>query len=556
MDATYACSQCKQRLSVSFEEGVNLAGSASGLTRLDESFLVLEEANRAAGQDAGTSARRLEESFVVLPGGGRGGGDASRAAAVPRVPFDQRLRALSLVFEVASGETKVDFPLCADCAAEVHKEMEGQLAEAQAELADYEAALARLQAEGARPMEERQFQRELRRLQNEEELELDKVARLQRELAVGQAELAALEARGREDHVDEREALSHRIEATCTALNMLKRTNVYSDVFKIWFDGPFGTISGLRLGRTSSQHVEWDEINAAWGQAVLLLSTLAQACGAAFSQYRLLPMGSFPRVADARGTYDLYGPVGFLTCLKEFAEWLRARGASEGAGRGPLVLPWEIEGDRVGGQSLKLLLQKDKNWTKALKYMLVDLKFCLKFAVALLDRTSAAGHGVVALQREGPARGACREPVSAGGKAHLASGAVAGPVRPSSIAAVTAYYAWYYSWRLHPMRRFVGFHRLDVAGQHAREIFTRALLTDPADSSANIAIQAREREDRCAARILATGASVGATTIINITLDASKMAKIREISLGVPHEVECLREEASTCLHAFAVMLD
>ena len=55
-------------------------------------------------------------------------------------------------------------------------------------------------------------------------------------------------------------------------------------MFRIWFDGPFGTISGLRLGRTSSVAVEWDEINAAWGQAVLLLATLAKACGASFSQ--------------------------------------------------------------------------------------------------------------------------------------------------------------------------------------------------------------------------------------------------------------------------------
>lgn len=42
-------------------------------------------------------------------------------------------------------------------------------------------------------------------------------------------------------------------------------------------DGPFGTISGFRLGRTSEMPVEWDEINAAWGQAVLLLYTMAQA---------------------------------------------------------------------------------------------------------------------------------------------------------------------------------------------------------------------------------------------------------------------------------------
>ncbi len=41
-------------------------------------------------------------------------------------------------------------------------------------------------------------------------------------------------------------------------------------------DGPFATISGFRLGRTPEVPVEWDEINAAWGQAVLLLYTMAQ----------------------------------------------------------------------------------------------------------------------------------------------------------------------------------------------------------------------------------------------------------------------------------------
>lgn len=33
--------------------------------------------------------------------------------------------------EVASEEGKVELPLCAECAAEVHKELEGQLAELQ-----------------------------------------------------------------------------------------------------------------------------------------------------------------------------------------------------------------------------------------------------------------------------------------------------------------------------------------------------------------------------------------------------------------------------------------
>ena len=59
-------------------------------------------------------------------------------------------------------------------------------------------------------------------------------------------------------------------------LERLKRTSVFNDVFHIWHEGAFGTISGFRLGRMSTVAVEWDEINAAWGQSVLLLHTLAQ----------------------------------------------------------------------------------------------------------------------------------------------------------------------------------------------------------------------------------------------------------------------------------------
>jgi len=47
-------------------------------------------------------------------------------------------------------------------------------------------------------------------------------------------------------------------------------------VFHIWHRGPFGTIAGFRLGKTPTHPVDWDEMNAAWGHAVLLLHTLAQ----------------------------------------------------------------------------------------------------------------------------------------------------------------------------------------------------------------------------------------------------------------------------------------
>ena len=67
-----------------------------------------------------------------------------------------------------------------------------------------------------------------------------------------------------------------QIERTASHLERLRHTNVYNDAFHIWHEGPFATISGFRLGRTPACPVDWDEINAAWGQAVLLLHTLAQ----------------------------------------------------------------------------------------------------------------------------------------------------------------------------------------------------------------------------------------------------------------------------------------
>lgn len=122
--------------------------------------------------------------------------------------------------------------------------------------------------------------------------------------------------------------------------------------------------------------------------------------------------------------HDLYGPaskflcasydraqVGFLACLQEFADWLAQRGGADGQGR-RFALPCPIEGDRVAGLTIRLMFNKDKAWTRALKHMLVDLKWVLKHALALMQARGggAARHTplaptthhppVAALQRE------------------------------------------------------------------------------------------------------------------------------------------------------------
>ena len=86
-----------------------------------------------------------------------------------------------------------------------------------------------------------------------------------------------------------------------------------SDVFTIDLDAPIATINGLRLGRQSGVTVvEWSELNAALGQVVLLLHTLARLHlpGGAFATHVLVPHGSMCRVHSKKEpakVYELYG---------------------------------------------------------------------------------------------------------------------------------------------------------------------------------------------------------------------------------------------------------
>ena len=50
------------------------------------------------------------------------------------------------------------------------------------------------------------------------------------------------------------------------------------------------------------------------------------------------------------------------------------------ARRNPQVhLPWKIEGDKIGGFSVRLQFNQFDRWTKALKYLLTDLKWLIYY---------------------------------------------------------------------------------------------------------------------------------------------------------------------------------
>lgn len=99
----------------------------------------------------------------------------------------------------------------------------------------------------------------------------------------------------------------------------------------------------------SGLKVEWAEINAAWGQTLLLLYTIARKLDYTFDSYRLVPMGSFSRIeqiAPTKTTHELYGSgdlhigrllhnrrfdfamVAFLDCLKSIIDYIKSQDPS------------------------------------------------------------------------------------------------------------------------------------------------------------------------------------------------------------------------------------
>jgi len=393
-------------------------------------------------------ARVLERSqSALLPSSPGTPPGAAPRAPPPPAPADPSAaaaaEALCRVWALASEEACVDFPLCRQCAAALRAELCAQAAEAERDCAAYEALLAELRSEesggggggGGAAAQLAAAQAALRAEEAGLAEDLRALAEAEAALAAAAEAGAALEAAEEAAAVDaeavrlqeaaledEAAAVEARARAAQAHLELLRRTNVFNDAFHIWHDGPFGTISAFRLGRTAAVSVEWDEINAAWGQAVLLLHTMARVAGLQFTGYELLPLGSTSRVRElpaggGRGgaVHDLFGPLsslnplasrgydraqaGFLACLQQFAEFAAARDAAAGA-EAPFELPYPIEGDKVDGRAMRYGMGRDDKWTAALKLMLTDLKV----ALAWLSGTFLAPQALAEAADAGAAR--------------------------------------------------------------------------------------------------------------------------------------------------------
>ncbi|OQR92909.1 hypothetical protein ACHHYP_03113 [Achlya hypogyna] len=191
---------------------------------------------------------------------------------------------------------------------------------------------------------------------------------------------------------DRRDMEVARVASTESTARAIRRMNVASDAFYIWHKGPFGTVNGFCMGRLPIHYTDWHEINAAWGEATLLLHHIAESLGLSLVGYRLVPMGNFSKVlrlTHPEMEYHLHGsdqdafPESFfnlgiaawLTCLGQIEAWVHARDAT-------FRLPYKIVGVEIGNFSL-LYLKDDESWTKACKNVLTNLKWLLAWSAKL-----------------------------------------------------------------------------------------------------------------------------------------------------------------------------
>ena len=379
------------------------------------------------------------------------------------------------LFSILSSHSDIDHPVCTECTNLLLSSMNARLASSTRERDAYVSFLKKLQSSNSTiPSEEEAVtaERELQEALEKEKAALEELKSLEAEKAELDAEIADLEEQSQTLEVEEEafwvsrnafdetlheltselSSLQQKHQHDQVQLQRLQRTNVYNDTFCISHDGHFGTINGLRLGRLPTRHVEWSEINAAWGQTLLLLATVAERLNYSFQGYRLRPIGSTssidkvewpqqspqasqvaqrdqrrpttatPRITSLElfSTGDGLGRmfshrkfdtamVAFLDCLSQIGNFLERTSAAATSGERPSpsrtpssrsstskqrILPYPIDGDMIGdaasGQAVSIKLGTGISQDDNWTKACKYALTCCKFVLAHVANTSTA----------------------------------------------------------------------------------------------------------------------------------------------------------------------
>ena len=329
--------------------------------------------------------------------------------------YSTKLKKTVELFDLISKNGEIDHPLCEECTDSMLETMDQELKLAEEEAQEYQAYMNKLDQESESDSKVDELQKELDRLELHEknlledltkmrektkksEAELEKQIQIKEKLDVEEQQLWKEYSKLQRDLLmaeDDSRSLDCKLQYHTSQLERLKKMNAFNVTFQIWNLGHFATINGLRLGRLPSVPVEWAEINAAWGHTAFLLSSLAKAIGMdSFQRYMIVPYSShsYIKTLPEEKVLPLYGSggfrmifdskfdsamVAFLDCLQQFA--------MEVEKRANFSLPYEMEKGKIRDKnnmqwySIKLQFNSEESWTKALRYMLTNLKWGLTY---------------------------------------------------------------------------------------------------------------------------------------------------------------------------------
>ncbi|XP_046736237.1 beclin-1-like protein isoform X1 [Diprion similis] len=342
--------------------------------------------------------------------------------------LSHHLRVRATLFDILSSSSSADHPLCDECTDSLLMLMDQQLRLTEGEWSDYNEYLKQLESEQQQLDEDLELSnlvKELQDIKAEEERMIGELEALRREEAATRTAIAQQErererlqgeeerywreySRHRRDMMfaeDEFRSLENQVAYAASQLERLKKTNVFNATFHIWHSGHFGTINSFRLGRLPSAPVDWSEINAAWGQTTLLLTALARKMNLTFQRFRLVPFGnhSYIEVLDQHRELPLYGSggfkflwdtkfdaamVAFLDCLQQFKEEVEK-------GDSGFCLPYRMDRGKIedsatgNSYSIKIQFNSEEQWTKALKFLLTNLKWGLAWVSSQFTKDEA-----------------------------------------------------------------------------------------------------------------------------------------------------------------------
>ncbi|CAG9772474.1 unnamed protein product [Ceutorhynchus assimilis] len=339
--------------------------------------------------------------------------------------LSEQFRVKASLLDHLSDISDIDHPLCDECTDYLIEILEQQLDVTQKDFNAYCEYYKVLQAEKDE-LKLTELEKELQDISDDEVRLLDELEALEKEEldcleAIAENEenakkISQEENRYWKEYVrhkrqwlmaeDEGNSLECQIGEAQAHLDKLRRTNVFNATFHIWHKGHFGTINNFCLGTLPSAPIAWAEINTAWGQTTLLFCALARKINLTFERYRPVPYGSHSYIEDIKvigeikkiplygsgGTKYLWdtkfdiGMMAFLDCVQQFMEKVEELEKNNKVFKFPYrIFNGKIEDSDNIKYTLRATIISEEQWTKALKYLLTDLKWGLAWVASQFD---------------------------------------------------------------------------------------------------------------------------------------------------------------------------